>query len=154
MKAHSTVPAVIKALVALAESTLIADDIAVSDGHPMPPKDGTPNILCIAFTGVPGEEAVTVTRSREQMATSPDRESYQITCVASSWNGHEQNMASVRETAYGMIDIFNHQLMLDHTLGGLVMRARIFSDAMAEEQTSMGAVSTVRFIVNVEAYTR
>lgn len=154
MKAHSTVPAVIKALVTLAESTIIADDFAVSDGHPMPPKDGTPNILCIGFTGVPGEESVTSTRTREQMTTSPDRESYQITCVSSSWKGHEQNMSAVRETAYGMVDILNYQIMLDHTLGGLVMRARIFSDALAEEQTSMGAVSTVRFIVNIEAYTR
>lgn len=154
MKEHSTIPAVLKALVALVKLTIVADDFAVTDGQPIPPIDGTPNIICIGFTGVPGDEAIINNRTRQQMTLDPDRESYQITCVASSWAGHEQNMTTVRETAYGLVDILNRQLMLDQTLNGLVMRARIFSDSLAEEQTSMGAVSTVRFIIAVEAHTR
>jgi hypothetical protein len=124
----------------------------VLDGGPV--KNTEPNVIAVGFTGAPGEIAVEDTRTREQYTTQPDREQYEITCLVSAWHGHETDPKSPRDAVYSVVDRLADALALDQTLDGLVARIRLRTDAYAPEQTSMGAVATVRFILIVDAYGR
>jgi hypothetical protein len=152
MKTVSTIPAVIDAIVALAQSVFSTTDVQVLDGGPV--KSTDPNVVAIGFTGIQGEVAVESTRTRQQLTTDPDRESYEITCLASSWLGHEADPKEPRDYAYGIVNALAEALAENSRLGGLVMRANIRTEAFAPEQTSEGAVATVRFVIGVDAYTR
>lgn len=129
-------------------------DIQVVDGPPRPPEVAAPDILCIGFTGIEDEPVVENSREKPGIATAPDRESYHIVCLASSWQGLDTDMEEVRATAYGLVDEVADYLADDHTLGGAVSRTRILSEALAQVQTNMGAVATVRFLIQIDAFTR
>jgi hypothetical protein len=144
----STVPVAIDRLVAMATLALPGTDII--DGQPIVTEG---DFVAIAFTGIPGEEAVEATQTTEQMGARPDREIYDVTCLSSSWSGGGDPKA-VRDQAYALVDAFANALKSDRTLGGLAMRARLSTVALAQEQTEMGALATVRFIVRVDAFTR
>ncbi|WP_327047289.1 hypothetical protein OG320_05190 [Microbispora sp. NBC_01189] len=148
----STVPAVLDAIVAAARRAL--QDAEVVDGQPVKGQEDAADIVCIGFTGEPGEAAVQSTRTREQMATDPDRESYTITCLASSWRGHETDPKAVRDAAYALIDGVVGALATDQVLAELVMRAMLTTEAFAPEQTTRGAVATVQFQIHIDAYAR
>lgn len=128
-------------------------DVQVTDGQPIPPEDHAPELLCIGFSGTLGEPAVENVRNRQQVATQPDRETYEVTCIASSWRGNDMDPQMVRDAAFGIIDLLATLLAKDHTLGGLVMRSRLMTDVMAQEQTADGAVCTIRFVVQLDAFT-
>jgi len=144
----STVPQALDRLVAL--GALALPDTDIIDGQPIV-TDG--DFVAIGFTGLQGEEAVEAARTTEQMGAQPDREIYDITCLASSWSG-DGDPKAVRDQAYVLVDAFATALKGDRTLGGLAMRARLSTVALAQEQTEMGALATVRFIVRVDAFTR
>ncbi|HUR74452.1 MAG TPA: hypothetical protein VMZ00_09250 [Sporichthya sp.] len=146
----STVPACLDALVAAAGRAL--PGVQVFDGQPS--KDIDDDLVLIGFTGEPGEAAVTSTRVQQQAATAPDRESYDVTCLASSWHGHDDDPASVRNRAYELVNLLAAELASDPTLGGTVGRSRISTNAFAQAQTERGATAVVRFVVHVEAFTR
>jgi len=149
----STIPDVVSEIVRIAESAL--EEVAISDGPPVPPMDTTPDILCIGFTGIADDDdAITTNRERNQLSTMPDMETYRITCLSSAYRGHEKNMAIVRNRAFEIIDELNKVISYDTTLGGRVMRTRILSDSVSQVQTDKGAVCTVRFVIQVEAVTR
>lgn len=160
MAGVSTVPAVLDRLVQLARvavaqlveaGQLPEDASGVIDGQPV--RDLPDNVIAIGFTGEPGEEAVTDTRSREQATPDPDRERYEITCLASAWVGREDAIKPVRDMAYGMVDALNAEIMRDHALGGLVLSCRLATVGYTPMQTTDGAASTVRFVVAVSAFT-
>jgi hypothetical protein len=144
----STVPQALDRLVALAAFAL--PDADVIDGQPIV-TDG--DFVAIAFTGLQGEEAVEAVQTTEQMGAQPDREVYDITCLASSWSG-DGDPKVVRDQAYVLVGAFANALKADRTLGGLALRARLSTVALAQEQTEQGALATVRFIVRVDAFTR
>lgn len=146
----STVPAVLDALVTL--TRLALPEVQVLDGGPH--RDTDPDVIAIGFTGEPGQVAVEDARTREQLATAPDRERYEITCLASSWKGEEHDAKAVRDRCYGMLDVLAAELERDQRLGGLVNRARLSVADFAPEQTNKGAVATVRFTIAVDAFTR
>jgi hypothetical protein len=148
--AVSTVPAVLDRLVELARSVM-DEAVQVDDGQPV--RDTTDDILVVGFTGDPDEDAVTDTRTREQMTVDPETERYEISCVASSWKGVEGAIQPVRARAYELVDAFNAEILRDHTLGGLVMSTRIATVGLQQGQTDGGAVATVRFVVAVMADT-
>ncbi len=152
MRTISTVPAVLDYLYDMCSLGL--PELMVTDGMPKPPKDAEPNILCIGFTGIPGEPVVENNRELRQLASKPSSEEYGVICLASSWRRHDTDTKKVRAIAYGIIDSVNELLVNDHTLGGLVMRAMINSEQYAQEQTSMGVVATVRFTIYINAVTR
>ncbi|MGW0805268.1 hypothetical protein [Nonomuraea sp. NPDC002799] len=145
----STVPACLEALVAAATRAL--PGVQVVDGQPN--RDLDDNLVMIAFTGEPGEQAVTSNRAQQQASTAPDRESYDVTCLAAAWGGHEDDPVPVRNTAYGFVNAIATELAADTTLGGVVGRSRISTDAFAQAQTERGAAAVVRFVVHVEAFT-
>jgi hypothetical protein len=123
----------------------------VLDGGPH--RDTEKDVVCIGFTGTPGVAAVEDTRSREGLATKPDREQYDVTCLASSWRGEERDAKVVRDAAYALVDAIAEDLAKDQRLGGLVLRANLTTSMFAQEQTSKGAVATLRFIVHIDAFT-
>ncbi|MFD0885756.1 hypothetical protein ACFQ08_14490 [Streptosporangium algeriense] len=143
----STIPAVLEALVAAATRAL--PDVQVVDGQPI---TASPDILCIGFTGEPGEPAVESTRTREQVTTDPERESYEITCLAAVLRG-ETDAAAVRVLAYEMVSVLAGELAGDPTLGGVCGRTQITTEALAQEQTTKGAQAVVRFVIAVDAWT-
>ncbi|WP_242890265.1 hypothetical protein [Actinomadura litoris] len=143
----STVPTALDALVTGLTAAL--PDVQVVDGQPVSTEG---DVICIGFGGVPGEPAVESTRTREQLAREPDREQYDIACLASSWSG-DTDAKTVRDRAYELVDAAADVLAADDTLGGVVMEARITTDSLTQEQTAEGAVATVRFIVHADAFT-
>lgn len=148
----STIPDVLNFLVKLAKDNF--RDVLVTDGQPIPPQDAEPDLLCIGFTGDPEEPAVEATRSTQQAKPVPDRETYEITCLASSWKGNDTDPVAVRETCFDIVNRFAQHIYKDHTLGKRVMRSRVMTTAFAQEQTTSGAVATVRFVVQIDAFTR
>lgn len=157
----STIPACLKALTAAAERAIPPAQregrtvpLAVVLGQPDRGQTGSDDIVCIAFTGEPGEAAVTSNREQEQGHTAPDRESYDVQCLSSSWRGQDDATAQeVLDRAYEMVNALAAELAADATLGGAVGRTWISTDALAQAQTERGAVATVRFTVHVEAFT-
>lgn len=137
----SSIPAVLDALVAA--WTVALPDVQVVEGQPVTTQ---PDVICIGFTGTPGESAVAVQTSG-RMA---DMESYDILCLFSSWNG-STDAKRVRDRAFEMIEAANTDLARDRRLGGAAMRAWMTVAEVAPEQTTKGAVCTVRVTVHVEA---
>lgn len=157
----STVPACLKALVAAAKRAVPprtinrqAVPVTVVLGQPSRHQIDADDIICIAFTGEPAEAAVNSTRSQQQAATTPDRESYDVTCLASSWQGNDDDPEAVLDRTYEMVNALAAALAADTTLGGVAGRCRISTDALAQAQTERGACTVVRFTVHVEAFTR
>ncbi|MCP2339166.1 hypothetical protein [Actinomadura rupiterrae] len=144
----STVPAVLDALVQ--RVGLALPGVQVTDGQPVDVEP--PDTVCIGFTGTPGEAVVVSMLSPEQMAVTPDRESYTVACVASCWKGHERDAKAVRDRAYALVDAVDAELARDPTLGGLVLRARLATEELIPEQTAEGALATVKFSVSVDAF--
>lgn len=149
----STIPACLNALVAAATRAVQQiPGVMVVDGQPAMHQDAD-DIVCIAFTGSPGDAAVESTRAQQQATVRPDRESYTVTCLASSWRGAEVDPAAVRDGAYALVDALAAELATDPTLGNVVGRTRVSTESFAQAQTEGGAVAVVRFTVAVEAFT-
>lgn len=145
----STVPAVLDALVT--RWTAVLPGVQVTDGQPL---DLANDVVIVGFTGDVGEAAVTSTRTREQMTSTPDREQYDITCMVSSWKGRERDAKVVRDRAYELIDAMAADLAEDQTLDGLVLRARLSTESFTQYQTTDGATAVVQVTVSVDAFTR
>jgi hypothetical protein len=154
----STIPAVLDELVVRAglavEGMTLPDKppVQVLDGGPH--KNTSPEVIAIGFTGISGEAAVENTVTVEQMTADPNREQYDVTCLASSWLGNQVDPKVVRDRVYALTDAIADEIARDQTLGGLLMRARVSSQLFAQQQTDKGAVATVRYIVHCDGYTR
>jgi hypothetical protein len=146
----STIPDVLDALVALARRAL--PDGQVFDGPPTEEAQG--DLVMVGFAFPPGTPAITDTRTRQQYATSPDTESYDVAVLVCAWPGGDTDLKTARDRAFAMIDAFAAGLAEDPRLGGLVKRARISADAYVPEQTTSGASVTVPVTVHIDANTR
>lgn len=144
----STIPEVIDALVALGREQL--PDVQVVDGQPV---TSALDIVCIGFTGEPGEPAVESIRGHEQLATEPDLESYAITCLASSLRG-DTDAKAARDRAYEMVNTIASAIADDQTLGGVAGYTRLSIESLTQQQVTNGAEATVRFVVAVDAFTK
>jgi hypothetical protein len=145
----STVPAVLDALVQ--RFTLAIPDAHVSDGQPVNLYD---DMVMVGFNGTPGGTSVTDARDREQMTSSPDREQYEITSVASAWKGVEDDVKAVRDRAYELVDAMAAELARDPQIGGLVMSVRLSSGNLAQYFTEDGVSVDVTVTISVDAFTR
>jgi len=142
----STIPAVLDYLVAGIQAAL--PDLQVMDGQPI---ETEADVICIGFTGTPGEAAVVNTFSQRGLAREPDREAYEITSLASAWDGGTDAKA-VRDRVFALLGAIADFLNSDPMLGGLVMQARMSTEALAPEQTSKGATATVQFVIAIDAF--
>lgn len=144
----STVPAVLDALVQ--RWRLALPDVQVVDGQPL---DLEADVICVGFNGTAGEVSVTDTRTQEQMASSPDREQYDVTNMFSSWRGAESDAKAVRDGVYALVNAAAAEIARDQTLGGLVMRASLSTNAFTQYQSTDGATAIVQVTVSVDAFT-
>ncbi len=144
----STIPAVLDAL--LVSWTVALPGVQVVDGQPLAPE---PDVVCVAFTGLPGEPSVEATLDLEQLATSPDRERYDVVCVASALRGDTDPQA-VRARAFALVETVRADVQRDPTLGGLVMSARLAVLSLTAQQTQAGAEVVVQFRVRIDAFAR
>lgn len=144
----STVPAVLDALVAAVAAAL--PGVQVIDGPPG--VELAADTVMIGFTGVPGAAAVTEARTRQQYASSPDTESYDVACLVSSWPGGDTSTKDARDRAYALVD--GMASAVTDRLGGLVKRARLSAATLVPEMTTDGAMATVTVTVHIDADTR
>jgi hypothetical protein len=142
----SSIPAVLDYLVAGISAHL--PDVQVEDGQPI---ETEPDLICIGFTGTPGEVAVVNTLSQQGLARDPSREAYEITNLASAWDGGTDAKA-VRDRCFALLGEVAAFLASDPMLGGLVMQARLSTQALAPEQTTKGATATVQFVIAIDAF--
>lgn len=146
----STIPAVLDALVALTGQVLPAAQIF--DGPPTEEMQG--DLVLIGFAFPTGTPAVTDTHTRQQYASSPDTESYDVACMVCAWPGGDTDLKVARDRAFAMVNALGAGLAADPMLGGLVKRARISTDSYIPEQTTNGASVTVPVTVHIDANTR
>lgn len=146
----STAPDALDRIVALARLAL--PGVQVLDGGPI--RDFADDGMAFGYTPNFGDDVVVDTRTQEMMSGDPDRENYDITCLAWSWKGTETDQRKVRVRAYELVDAIAAELAKDQMLGGLVLRARVSSTNLSQEQTTKGAAATVRFTINVSAYAK
>jgi hypothetical protein len=150
----SSIPAAIDALVALAERA--HPDVQVLDGGPtVEVKD---DVIAIGYSGSVSEPDVRTTMTVEQLAMEPDRESYDVMCMASAWRGDahrggKPDSRTVRERAFELLAGIRAELAKNSRLDGAVMMARMSTLDVVLDQTKAGPVCTIRFVVHVEAYT-
>lgn len=148
----SAVPAVLDYLVSSWTQALPPNDrLTVTDGQPL---DLTDDVVCVGFTGQPGEASVISTRTREHLSVDPDREQFDVISMVSTWRGREQNAKSVRDAMYVLVNTIADDVARDQTLGGLVMRAQMTTGEVAQWQTDDGATAVLRITVHCDGFTR
>lgn len=146
----STVPAVLDALVAIAQAAVPGGQ--VFDGPPTAEMQG--DVIMIGFAYPPGTPAVTETRAQRQYRPDPDTESYDIANLFCAWPGGETDLKAARDRAFALIDAFATGLATSEVLTRLVMDARVSVSTYIPEQTTNGAAVTVPVTVHIEAVTR
>lgn len=144
----STIPAVVDALVAAARAAL--PGVQVLDGGPV--TDLQPDVVCVGHTGEPGEASIDARQTDSDYGGATSRETYQITCLASSWRGDTTAAKTVRDRAFEMVAALAAGLDADQTLGGVAARVDIATHLVGADQTDKGPVCTVRFAVTVDAF--
>ncbi|MGH3097897.1 MAG: hypothetical protein ACRDMV_18095 [Streptosporangiales bacterium] len=142
----STIPAALGALLSVSAST----GVQTLDGPPVAASQVDPDVILIGFTGQPGEPAVGANLDVAGY-TETDRESYDVTCIASSWRG-DTGMQTVRARVFAILDDLAAALDGDPTLGGAVTRARLTVAAVSLDQINEGAAATVQFTIHVDAF--
>ena len=146
--AVSTVPALIDALVAQATEAL---DVTVYDG--LPDENETGDYLAIGVDDPANTSAVVSTSAQQTMATlgtnRPRDEVYNLTCVASTWNGDGDQKAA-RDAAYDIVEWVSSLLRGDTTLGigqpGRVV-LQIDTVELYQNRTSDGADVLIVFTI-------
>lgn len=151
----STIPAVLDALVALAERAW-PDAVQVLDGGPTTNVER--DVIEIGYSGSTTEPDVRSTLTREQLDMQPDLERYDVMCLVSAWRGDanrggKPDARTTRNRAFELLAGVHRELALDPQLGGTVMMARLSTLDMAADQTGDGPVCTVRFVVHIDAFT-
>jgi hypothetical protein len=146
----STVPAVIDELVH--RFTLAVSDAQVCDALPRDDGDGEDYIF-VGFAGVDDQQAATNSVTIEQMAATPGREQYTISCLISAWRGVQDDVKMVRDRAYEMLDAMAAELARDQTLGGLAMRTTLTTVSLDQYFTQGGVSVDIRATISVDAFT-
>lgn len=149
----STIPAVLDALVALAERAW--PNVQVLDGGPTTNVEH--DVIEIGYSGSPNEPDVRANLTREQIDMDPDHESYDVMCMVSAWRGDAHrdgrpDAHTTRARAFELLAGIRAELARDPQLGGMVMLAQMSTLDMAADQTHAGPVCTIRFVVHVDAY--
>jgi hypothetical protein len=149
----SSIPAAIDALVALAERAW--PDVQVLDGGPT--VEVRDDVIAIGYSGSAAEPDVRSTMTAEQLTMEPDRESYDVMCMASAWRGDAHrggrpDARTVRERAFELLAGIRDELAKNSRLDGAVMMARMSTLDYVIDQSKAGPVATVRFQVHIDAY--
>lgn len=148
----STVPGVLDALVAAFQGAPELEGVRVFDG-PVVTQAAPLEALCVGFSGDPDEPvAVQGQTQREGLAVARSREQYSVQCAASVLNG-SGDISAARRRAYELYAAAGAALAADPTLARTVLSAQPGATTLAQDQTTDGAVATVAFAVDVDAFT-
>ncbi|MBO4272386.1 hypothetical protein [Microbispora triticiradicis] len=137
------------ALVDLAKLAM-PPEVQVVDGQPIA---ASTDLLCVGYTGTPTEPAVEAAQYLTQLAPTPDREQYDVACLAAILRGNA-DAREVREAVFGRVGAVRSALARDPTLGDLVMAARLSVLDLTQQQTPKGALAEIRFAIHIDAYAR
>lgn len=159
----TTVDAALKGLVAVLQAAPALEGVEVYDG-PVVSESKATAAISVGFAGerlnrtgaYPETEqpAVDVTTAVAGLAGPADQsEQYNVTCLLAVLDGGK-NIPAARARAYGLLNSVGDAVAADKTLGGAVAMARPGDHSLTQEQTSRGAVITIVFQVEVDAWTR
>lgn len=149
----TTVPAALTALVELARSRAV--DLQLPGKRPVRVVDGPwldrpseEDVIAIGW--IPDEgEAVEFTDALAGLGSS--QESYDVTCLASSWSG-DTDIPARRARVDTLIEAVRAGLKADQTLGGTVTRARLATLSLNQWQLPKGCEVAVAFVVHIDAF--
>lgn len=141
----STIPAALTNLVQLVR--VVLPGVRVEDG----PWLNRPEEADVVSVGWTPEEGTAVEMTDSIAGLGSSAESYDVTCLASSWSG-EVDMPARRARVDAMVEAIRAGLRTDHTLGGVVTRARLATVSLDQWQTSSGCEAAVVFTVRVDAF--
>lgn len=143
-------PAAIDALVAAVAASPDLVGVGLEDG-PRVVANGANSVISIGFVDENQDIAVTGNSMHEGLAVSPTREAFVIRCAASVLNG-AGDIAAARREAYRLVGVFGQIISANKTLGGLVLSTVITSASLHQDQTENGAMATVDFDVQCDAF--
>lgn len=148
----STVPDALDALVAAFRGAPGLADVAVFDG-PVVTGSGQQEAVTVGIGDQEDPTAIEGQNDREGLAATPDREQYGIRCAVIVRKG-VGDISAARRRAYQLLGEIGGLLAADPRLGGTVMRAQLGASNLAQEQDGKGALASLTFTVEVDAYTR
>lgn len=144
----SPLPAALDALLQ-ALTLALPDGVQLVDGQPV--KTEYPDIVMIGFNGEPGTEAITISREPADYGRHADHETYEISCLASSYRGGT-DAKLVRDRAFELVSIISAELDRDQTIGETVAQSYVSIGGVAPVMATTGAVCTVRFNIHADAF--
>lgn len=148
----SAVPAALSALLAAFRAAPALSGTDIRDG---PVVTGSPSLeaVLVGWYGQPSDDlAVDGTTAMEGLGGAPDREQFAIRCAVMVMDG-QNDMTAARARAYVLAAVCGAVVAADRKLAGTVMRAYAGSLSLRQEQRPDGAVATVGFTVECDAYT-
>jgi hypothetical protein len=148
----SSVPGALDALVATLSAAPGLTGVTVADG-PVVTGSGQQEAVTVGLGDPEDPTAVEGQNAREGLAASPDREQYGIRCAVIVRDGSGDTPAA-RRRAYQLLGEIGEVLAADQRLGGAVMVAQLGSWTLAQDQDGKGAIVTLAFTVEVDAFTR
>ena len=113
---------------------------------------GVRGVLTVAFQDPNGEVIAEGASQREGYVASPTRESYSVNCAASAVNG-AGNIEAAIAVACGLFSAAGETLAVNPQLGGAVMTATVGAWQLSLTQDERGAIASVRFNVDIDAFT-
>lgn len=147
----STVPAALAAILELFKSADLGD-AEVFDGPEVTGSSAKQVVVVGWYTQESDTLAADGAVTMEGLAGDPDREQYVIRCAALVLDGGG-DLAAARARAYELAAACGALIAANRTLGGLVLRAGVTSQALRQDQPQGGARAIVEFGVGVDAYT-
>lgn len=113
---------------------------------------GVLGVLTVAFQDPTGEIVAEGQSQTEGYVSSPSREQYSVNCAASALNGATDIIAAVA-VACGLFDAAGTVLAANSRLNDTVLKASIGAWQLSLTQEERGAIASVRFNVDIDAYT-
>jgi hypothetical protein len=148
----SSVPTVLQALVSTLRGAPALEGVPVFDG---PALDGTSQdaVVTIGYTGDP-EDPGTVSGQNEYegLSTARSREQYTVRCAVSVRDGTGDPVAP-RTRAFELLSVVGGVLAANPSLGGACMQAGIGAWSLIDDQATTGAVATIAFSIDIDAFT-
>lgn len=144
----STIPTAMTNLVAALQGA----ELPALDGPTVSDADAT-DFVVVGFNGADDVTAVEAVSALEGLEVAPTRERYTIRCAVMCSDGETSALPATRARAYDLLDQVSTVLATDPTLGGAVMVASLADHTLEQQQDASGALATIRFGVQVDAYT-
>lgn len=157
----STVPAAISGLVAAFSTWPDLTGVPVHDGPVVSESKALEGIV-VGFTGermsrtgaYPEQEspAADYVAAVDALTVTSQQERYSVRSVLAVLNG-SKDIAAARQRAYDLLSFCGAAVAADKTLGGAVAMASMGTHQMTPEQAQRGALVTIVFSVDMQAWT-